>query len=99
MKSESVGLRTRLYIGSPNSTHRLSVRYVKKIRSWATSVRLQGYTVYRATGYWEGKGEETAVIEVMGHRITKRNVQALRATLRQQAIVITTERVRSTVVS
>jgi len=99
MKNEgSIGERTRLYIGSPNRTHRLSVAYVQKIHRWAASVKLQGYTVYNATGYWEGQSEETAIIEIMGHRITKPMVLALRAKLQQQAIYMTVERIRSRLV-
>ena len=98
MKKENVDWRTRLYVGSPNNTHRISVAYAKKIHNWATSVKLQGYTVYRATGYWQGQAEETAVIEVMGFRITKRMISALRAVLGQEAIYMTMEKIRSALV-
>jgi len=99
MKKENIDWRTRLYVGSPNTTHRMSVAYAKKIYNWAASVKLQGYTVYKATGYWDGQAEETAVIEVMGFRITKRMILALRAILGQQAIYMTKERIRSAIVS
>ena len=98
MKKENVGWRTRLYIGAPNKTHRNGVSYAKKIHNWASSVKLEGYTVYKATGHWQGQAEETAVIEVMGFRITRRMILALRATLKQQAIYMTMERIRSTLV-
>ena len=98
MKKEINGWRTRLYVGSSNRTHRMSVSYAKKIHSWAASVKLQGYTVYNATGYWEGQAEETAVIEVMGSRVTRRMISALRAVLGQEAIYMTMEKIRSTLV-
>jgi len=75
------------------------VAYAKKIHNWAASVKLQGYTVYRATGYWQGQSEDTAVIEVMGFRITKKMILALRAILRQQAIYMTIEKIRSATIS
>ena len=95
---EICGWRTRLYVGAPNKTHRISLSYAKKIHSWASSVKLQGYTVYRATGYWQGQAEETAVIEVMGSKITKRMISALRAVLGQEAIYMTMEKIRSALV-
>jgi hypothetical protein len=98
MKRENVDWRTRLYIGAPNTTHRISVAYEKKIHSWASSVRLQGYTVYRATGYWEGNAEETAVVEIMDYRVTKRMIRVLRTLLGQQAIYMTMEKIRSALV-
>jgi hypothetical protein len=98
IKNEIIGWRTRLYVGAPNNTHRISVSYAKKINDWAASVKLQGYTVYRATGYWQGQAEDTAVIEVMGFRITRHMISALRATLGQEAIYMTMEKIRGALV-
>jgi len=96
---EVVGWRSRLYVGAPNSNHKISVKYAKRIHNWAASVKLRAYTVYPAMGCWEGQPEETAVIEVLGHRITKKMISALRAALGQQAIYMTKERIRSAIVS
>ena len=95
---EICGWRTRLYVGAPNTTHRLSVKYVKKIHSWAASVKLTNYTLLTGKGYWNGNEEGTAIIEYMGPPIKKCKVRALKDTLRQDAILLTVDKVRSTVV-
>jgi len=87
--------KTSLHVGAPNDTHRIDGRYVMSVGEWAKAVRLQGYTLYRTMGYWEGQKEESLVIEVMGRRITDRMVQVLREKLKQQAILVDTHRVQS----
>ena len=97
--NEIIGWRTRLYVGAPNTTHRLSVKYVKKIHSWAASVNLTNYTLLTGKGYWKGNEEDTAIIEYMGPPMKKRKVRALKEKLGQEAILLTVDKVRSTVIS
>jgi hypothetical protein len=53
-------MNARLYIGCNNKTGRLELDKIKRI----TSARHQGFTLWRATGYWQGKAEPTAVLTV-----------------------------------
>ena len=93
--------RTRIYVGSPNDTHQITAEYLSRIHSWAADIHLTGYTVYDSGvhGFWEGTGEQTVIVEIMGHSPNGEQLQILRQKLNQQALFITTEPVLAQLVS
>ena len=58
----------------------------------AVSAIFSGFTLSNALGYWEGKPEQSAIIEIVAHHTDKSRVQALCATLRdvnrQQSVLL-----------
>ena len=90
-------LRTRLTIGADNRTHRLSASYVRRIHRWGT-LYLQNYTVVRGEGCYVGGREKSLMLEYTGRRIPTGLIRALKVSLKQNAIVVETYRVRSKLV-
>lgn len=52
---------TKIYVGSNNVTNVLEIEKIHDILDG-----LQGYTMTIAKGYWQGKLEDTAIIEIYG---------------------------------
>ena len=50
----------KLYIGSNNKTGKLEKEKAVKL----ASVYFQGFTAYKGIGYWEGKKENSLIIEI-----------------------------------
>lgn len=53
---------TRIYIGSNNETGILDIDGIKGVLRG-----LEGYTLIRAEGYWKGRIEDIAIIEIFGN--------------------------------
>jgi hypothetical protein len=72
-----------IYVGSNNDTGELELEKIEKI----LNSRHDGYTLYRATGYWHGDREDSAVITVADSWASIReSITDLKAELNQQAI-------------
>jgi len=52
---------TKIYVGSNNETGFLEVEKIKEVLEG-----LEAYTLIIAGGYWKGKHENTAIIEIYG---------------------------------
>jgi hypothetical protein len=73
----------QLYIGSNNKTHQLELVKIRRI----IAERHQGFTLYRATGYWIGKPEATAVVVIDDAKSkVLETIAILKAELSQDAI-------------
>ena len=59
-----------------------------------TSNEFDGFTIYKATGYWQGVGENSLIIEVISENDIADKWQALAETIKannkQQAVLIET---------
>jgi hypothetical protein len=53
---------TKIYIGSNNITGILEVDKIKEVLATGQC----GYTLTQGIGYWEGKNEDTAIVEIYG---------------------------------
>lgn len=53
---------TKIYAGSNNTTGDLDIASILDVMKTAN----QGYTLVQGVGYWEGKCENTAIIEIYG---------------------------------
>lgn len=53
---------TKIYIGSNNTTGELEIAKILDIMSTSQS----GYTLTQGQGFWQGKSENTAIIEIYG---------------------------------
>ena len=53
---------TKIYIGSNNETGKLELDKILSVMITAN----QGYTIVQGVGYWNGKSEDTAIIEIYG---------------------------------
>ena len=74
----------RLFVGSNNKTHK--VEYVKADKIVASKVA--GFTTYKSKGYWQGKAENSYIIELAN--VKNKDVltiaELLRIGLKQQAV-------------
>jgi len=83
-------LKTTIYIGSDNSTHKISRKYRRKITQWADST-FRGYTILNGKGRYNGSGEDSIQIEVLSDHdeLSRESVQTLKRELSQESIMIT----------
>jgi hypothetical protein len=85
--------RFRLYLGHniPGSAETVNVAEATRIVSRA----FEGFTVYEAVGYWQGKPEATTVYEILAPRARGHEITALAKALhyygRQDAVLVTSE--------
>lgn len=49
-----------LYIGSNNHTGKLEIERLTK----EVAERFESFTIIRATGYWKGTAEDTAIVQI-----------------------------------
>lgn len=74
---------TRIYVGSNNETGFLEMDIIKDVLNhW-----LSNYTIIMAKGCYEGKNEDTAIIEIMGDYNTG-IVPILKEKLKQESIMV-----------
>jgi len=82
--------RYDIYIGSENSSHKISRDYLSKITEWANSAFPDGYTLFSGTGYWDGYSEDCILISALTpyeHRSTE-HLKRLKDKLGQRAILL-----------
>ena len=74
----------RLYVGSNNETGKLERKKIEKI----VSGYFEGFTAYRAMGYWRGQKERTLIVEIETKETdkVKNLITELKKELKQQAI-------------
>lgn len=62
-----------------------------------TSKYFAGFTIYNGTGYWKGKREQCAVIEIIENELLETTLNVLVADLKktnnQEAVYVTSENV------
>ncbi|MGQ9469912.1 MAG: hypothetical protein ACUVTD_08890 [Nitrososphaerales archaeon] len=82
--------RYDIYIGSNNRTRKIGEAYRKKVVRWANSTFPDGYTVFRAKGYYNGFNEDSLLVSVLTeHEIELSNyVSELKRKLRQNEILL-----------
>ena len=75
----------QFYIGSNNQSHKIEL---DKIREVLADYEVKGYTILDSLGYWEGKPEDSIILQVEG--ITKSKaltlLQVFKTRLEQVAI-------------
>lgn len=73
----------QLYIGSSNTTGRLEIERIREV----VAANHDGFTIFSARGYWQGKPESSAVVIVNDkpYKIQK-TIQKLKSELKQDAI-------------
>lgn len=74
---------TKIYIGSNNKTGKLELDKILDIMSTA----MQGYTLTQAQGFYNGKSENTAVIEIYGN-YNLGIIPELKSQLQQNSILV-----------
>lgn len=72
----------RLYIGSNNEMKELELDKIKEI----VSRYYDGFTIIIATGYWKGKEEKTAIVEIETNFLHDLMLSKLKSQLHQEAI-------------
>lgn len=77
---------TKIYCGSNNETGILELDKIKDVLGrWIT----EGYTLIQAEGYWQGKSENTAIIEIYGN-YNLGIIPELKRVLKQDSILVIT---------
>jgi len=82
--------RYDIYIGSENSSHKITRDYLSKIIEWANSAFPDGYTLFSGTGYWDGYSEDCILLSVLTpyEHIPTETLRRLKDQLEQRAIVL-----------
>lgn len=77
-----------LLIGSNNKTHKLEQKKIEAI----VGKNFPGFTLSRVTGHWQGKRENTALVEINtnNRKLVMATVLKLKKELKQDAIAIKT---------
>ena len=85
-----MGYRFDVFVGSDNSSRRITKDYLRRIVKWANSVFPEGYTLTRGRGYYEGEHEESLVLSVLtdGDIELKDKVALLKRELKQKSILV-----------
>lgn len=74
---------TKIYIGSNNTTGELELAKILDILATAN----QGYTLTQGLGYYEGKRENVAIVEIYGD-YNLGIIPQLKTTLEQDSILV-----------
>lgn len=74
---------TKIYVGSNNVTGKLEMLKISQIMLTANS----GYTITQGIGYYNGKSENTAIIEIYGNYNTG-IIPELKSQLKQKSILV-----------
>ena len=76
----------RLFVGSDNLTKHLNAKLIKEI----TNKHFKGFNFQKSSGFWKGKEEKNAIIEIDDAEQDKINLLAseLKTSLNQEAILI-----------
>lgn len=82
---ENKNIITRLYIGSNNNTGILELEKIENILNTVYN----GYTIINAVGYWNGKKENTAVVEIVNIDVKDYVIEQLKKELLQDSILVT----------
>ena len=77
---------TKIYVGSNNETGILELVIIHKVLQ---SLGICGYTLTQGAGYWQGKSENTAIIEILGDYNTG-IIPELKRELKQDSILVIT---------
>lgn len=73
----------QLYIGANNQTHKLEMGKIERI----LNRNHEGYTLYKATGYWHGEREASAVAVISDKKQSVMlTIFELKRELKQEAI-------------
>ena len=81
--------KIEIYIGSPNSTHRINRAYLNQVKRWSNSFFAAGYTLIRGRGFWNGGSEESLVLTAYTLKTEDlgKELKALAKTLNQKSIL------------
>lgn len=85
---------TKIAIGSPNETHKISAEYEEIIHSWADANLGQYYTVTKGFGHWRGFSEDSIILELYGDQPKgfEDSLEKLRLKLHQESIMVAVDR-------
>ncbi len=87
--------RIDIYIGSDNSSRKITDTYLSKIKKWASETFPNGYTLVRGEGYYNGISEDSILLHVfLNYDLDLTgSLKKLKRELKQDAILL----VKSTV--
>jgi len=90
-----MGYRYEIYIGSDNSSRRISDSYLSKVIEWANESFPEGYTLMSGRGYWKGESEECLMINVLAEEdyLVPERLRKLKEYLGQESILLSKYRV------
>jgi hypothetical protein len=82
--------RIEIYIGSDNNTRRISKHYLDKIKSWASEVFPDGYTLLMGKGFYNGIGEDSIIISAFSEQKPElnRELYRLKQNLKQDSVLL-----------
>ena len=82
--------RIEIYIGSDNNTKRISKNYSNKVKSWASGVFPEGYTLIKGKGFYNGVSENSVIISVFSDQECKlnRELDCLKQKLKQDSVLV-----------
>lgn len=73
----------RIYIGSNNKTGKLERGKIER----TAQVMFSGFTIYETKGYWQGKAEKSAIVEITDNESKiKTFIKILKRKLNQESI-------------
>lgn len=75
---------TRIYIGSNNLTKKLELDKIELI----VNQYHDGFTIIKACGYWNGKKENTAIIEICDKLVSEDLLVELKSELKQDSLLV-----------
>lgn len=84
-----------IYIGSDNNSRKIHESYLDKIRSWASRVFPDGYTIVKGKGYYHGVSEDSLVLHVLldYDANLENQLSRLKKELGQEAILVVKSKV------
>jgi len=82
--------RIEIYIGSDNNTKRISKRYLDKVKSWASEVFPEGFTLLMGKGFYNGISEDSIIISVFSEQKPElnRELYHLKQSLKQDSVLL-----------
>lgn len=89
VKEYKAKYRVDIYIGSDNSSRRISDIYLDKIRKWANTAFPDGYTLVKGEGYYNGTSEDSILLYAFLNYdpALKRQLEKLKQELKQDSIL------------
>ncbi len=96
---EDVGSKTKykvdVYIGSDNSSRRITDLYLEKVKRWANETFPDGYTILRGEGYYDGDSEDSVLLYAFLSQdlSLKPQLRRLKQELEQEAILFVKSKV------
>lgn len=82
--------RFDIYIGSDNTTRKVSRDYLEKLKKWASKAFPDGYTILKGKGFYNGSSEDSLILTILSpvDLPLKGQLEPLKQELGQEAILL-----------